>query len=374
MKFKINSKMLLGLVSGANKAINAKAPNPILENCLLRWDNGVLTVTGSDANTVVTMRSKIESSDMAGEICVNAKRLADLLKAMPSCSVTLECGEKSVSLRSETGKYNLATVDKTQYTLPELSTDNAEVTFKLSASCLEGGMDNVGFASSKESLRPILQGILFDVSEDAIVFVATDTHILAKLRDTSANPGCVCSFVLPEKSASILQAILPPNGEITITKYHNCVVFDCEDFRFQSTLINGNFPAYDRVIPRDFETRIVIDNNGFISALNCVSVCASRQTPMISIKPSGNVLEIATKDNDFQNDALESTGAEITGNQFEICFHATFLKDIMTAIKSEKVVMKLKSPSTPGLFLPYINREGCELTVLCMPMASWSSD
>lgn len=376
MKFSINSKVLLSRLVASGKAINNRPTISIL-GCFLfsleesEGDTKTLSITASDIDNTVKSRVEVSAAEGSGKVCIDAKRITELLKSMPDCPVNFNIDEesKTVIIRHPKGKYNLSGLSANEYPLNDKIDPNAIAgSFSLPASQVISAFDKVGFAVGNDEIRPQLKGIFWDIKPDAITFVATDTHVLAKYRSTQTAPGVETSFILPGQSLSMIRAFIGKQAQINVTVTNKIVVFEGADFKVLSTLLNGNYPNYNRVIPQNQPIVITVDRNDFSDAISRVSIFADNQNSMLRLKISTDHIDAIAQDLSYNVGGEESIACEYVGGDMEIGFSSSYLKGLINALNTQKIVIKLSSFDKPGLFTPSENDEYGELTLLCMPV------
>lgn len=376
MKFSINSKVLLSRLVASGKAINNRPTISIL-GCFLfsleesEGDIKTLSIAASDIDNIVLSRVEVSAAEGSGKVCIDAKRITELLKSMPDCPISFNIDEesKTVIIRHPKGKYNLAGLSATEYPLKdEVDPSTIVGAFSLPASQVVSAFEKVGFAVGNDDIRPQMKGIFWDVKPDAITFVATDTHVLAKYRSIQTAPGVETGFILPGQSLSLIRAFIGKQAQVNVTVTNKFVVFEGADFKVLSTLLNGKFPDYNRVIPQNPPIIITVDRNDFSDAINRVSIFADNQNPMLRLKISADRIDAIAQDLSYNVGGEECIACEYAGSDAEIGFSSSYLKGIINVLNTQKMVIKLTSSDRPGVFTPSENDEYGELTLLCMPV------
>lgn len=376
MKFSINSKILLSRLVASGKAISNRPTISIL-GCFMfsleesESDIKTLSITASDSDNTVISRVEVSAAEGSGKVCIDAKRITELLKSMPDCPVSFNVDEetKTVYIRHQKGKYNLSGLSANEYPLND-NIDPATIvgTLSLPASQIMSAFDKVGFAVGNDDLRPQMNGIFWDIKPDSITFVASDTHVLAKYRSTQTVPGVETSFILPGRSLSLIRAFISKQTQVNVTTTKKLVIFEGTDFKVISTLLNGNFPNYNRVIPQNQPSIITVDRNDFSDAINRVSIFADNQNSLLRFKISTDRIDAIAQDLCYNVGGEECISCEYVGNDVEIGFSSSYLKGLINALDTQKIVIKILSHDRPGVFIPSENDEYGELTLLCMPI------
>lgn len=372
MQFTINSKSLLSRLVSASKVMTPKSPLQILQCFHLQVKSLDLHVTASDTENSVTTILPLESAEGEGQICINAKRLLELLKAMPDSPLRITVNEATngVEVRFSNGKYELQGDPGEEY--PQRGNNESgegATSFSLGALHISNALDNVDFAMSEDELRPQMCGILWDVNPEAVVYVATDTHVLAKFRDTRSAPGVTTSFILHRRVIPVLRAFIAKQSSIAVSDYSTYVEFKGEGFTLSASKLRGRYPDYNRVIPQGFTTQATTSTEDFSKAVQRMSICTDATTSLVKLTYGRDSLDVQAQDLNFSTSGMERILADTEGAAVKVGFNATYLKGVLGAIASEKVVQRFDGPSRAAIFLPSENPEGTELTLLCMPMA-----
>lgn len=371
MKFTINSKALLSRLVAAGKTVSNRPSISILGNFLFALDGKTVTITASDTDNVVISRIEANDAEGAGSVCIDAKRVTELLKAMPECPVVFEIDDNTLAviIRYTNGKYNLSGLPSIDYPIGEADETGIKGVFAMPASQILKGLDIVGFATADDELRPILNGVYWDITEDAVTFVASNTRVLAKYRSTQTAPGKVISFNLPSKSISLIHACIGKQTDVKLTVSERFAIFEGSDFKVRSTLYKGRYPDYNRAIPLNPPTAITVDRMDFANAINRVAICADVQSSLLRLKIGDGKIDVVAQDISFNIGGEEKVMCDYFGTPIEIGFSSIYLKGVLNAMNTKNIVIKLSEANRPGLFLPAENDEHGELILLCMPIS-----
>lgn len=373
MKFSIQSKILLNKLTAVGRVIPNKSPIAILSNFFMELKGDTLVIAGSDQDNVVVVSVKVDEAEGSGKFCIDAKRILALLKAMPDNIVNIEVDNKTyaVKIKYTNGKYNFIALNAEDFPIDGNIPKSQEPLASLllpSAQILKA-LDKVSFAVSSDDFRVNLQGVCWDIAEDAITFVATDTRILAKYRTTQTAPGATCQFILPVKTIHLLRNIIGKDADVKIVVNERSVSFIGKDFNIRSCLITMKYPDYNRVIPKDNNFVMAIDRQSLQDAVNRVSICAEIGNPLIkmTISPMDVVLEAT--DLSYNTGASEVVPCEYVGDDMKIGFSAEYLSSLLNAIGTNNIQVRLSGQNRPAVVLPSENDEFGEFTLLLMPMS-----
>lgn len=371
MKFTILSSDFSQALLPISKVIPQKAALPILENVLLCLEGNTLTLKGSDQETTLITTITVEGETENGCIAVPAALITNIFKELPGLQVKFETIETRslLSLTWSSGNTCLPFVVADEYPeLPALEENSPEI--KIKGSILAESLNGVLYATSDEPLRPVMNGIYFDIKEDMTNFVASNAQKLVCIEREDVT-GPKSSFILPKKPAMILKNYL--------TKFANefvSITFDKKNafFRFGEQvvacrLIEGVYPNYSAVIPKNNGFILTLSKNDLLNATKRVAVCANQATGQIILKVGATQVEITSQDLDLSTSAKERIDCTYEGEPMTIAFKSQMLIEILSNLPSEKICIKLAAPNKAALVQPAEQiDENQNIFALLMPM------
>ena len=369
MKFIVSSTGLFSRLQAISRVINSKNSLPILDCFLLELTDGTLSITASDSETTLSTSIETNEYDTDGRFAVNSKTILDALKEIPEQPLTFEVSENmEIVVKYQNGKYSLMGQNADEYPQSANLGSNA-VHVGLGVEVLMNGINRSLFATADDELRPVMNGIYFDITTEDITFVASDGHKLVRNKSYKARGNEKAAFILPKKPATLLKNLLPKEtGDVQIDFDDRNAMFTLENYSMTCRLIEGRYPNYNSVIPQNNPHRATIDRAAFVSALKRVSVFSSAASSLIKLRLDMNTIQISGQDIDFSTSAEETLMCQYEGNQMSIGFKSTFLIDILNNISSQEVVMELADPSRAGVIVPVEQNEDEDLLMLLMPM------
>ncbi len=370
MKFIVSSTALLSHLQAISRVINSKNSMAILDNFLFRLEGNTLTMTASDQETTMTTQVELLEAEGEGLFAVSAKILLDPLKELPDQPLTFEINDSNLEifLYFQNGKYNFIGVNGDEYPQRPAMSEDAK-RFILPSQTLLQGINRTLFAADDDELRPIMNGICFDIYPEKIVFVASNRHKLVRLNSLSITPDTTATFILPKKPANLLKNILPKeSGDVTIEFDDKNARFTMSGFVLDCRLIEGKYPNYESVIPQNNSNRLVVDRALFVNVLRRVSVFSNQASNLVKLLLHDNQMHVSAQDIDFSTSAEETIACNYSGDKMSIGFKSTFLIEILNTISSQEVIIDLSDASRAGLVLPLENEEKEELLMLLMPM------
>ena len=371
MKFTVSSSELLSGLMSVSKVIVPKPTNSILENYLFQLQDNTLTVTASDGETTLQTRLPISQVAEEGATAVPAKLLTDSLKEFPDQPLTFSVYEGSsvMDIVWASGASKIPCFDAADF--PELPVigEISESVIIPSATLLDG-IGNTIYATAEEELRPVMNGIFFDIDPEVTTLVASDAHKLICYSFMGAKLSQKSNFILHKKPASILKSILAKyDEEITIRYDNKNAYFSFGNNILVCRLIEGNYPAYRSVIPKNNNNKLIIGRADLLSVVKRIAVCSNQVSNQIRLKLSLNELTISAQDLGFSMSAHETLPCQYDGQEMEIGFKAPFLLEILGNLPYQNICMELADPARAALIVSADeSRPDQDIRALLMPV------
>ncbi len=372
MRFNVPSKTLYSATSGVSKVINSKNALTILNNFLFALDGNTLTITGSDVENALSANVEVTEAEGFGRVCIDARRLVDLLKEMPQQGLSIDINEDTleVNISCADGHYSMVGTPGDQYPEYQKEADDMEpMQFSCPAQEIIQGIDNTIFAVGTDDFHPQMMGILLDIKKDKIIFVATDTRKLVKYQDCNSQPGIEAKCILPLKPATILKNVFNRGQDLHVTLTSKSATFASDSFVFNCRFIKGNFPPYDRVIPQNNDYVLRFDRLRFLNAVRRVGVFVDAGYGLEKLRITSDRLYLKANDTSLLTSGNQELDCEYSGPEMVMGFSAPFLIEICNVLSTENMIVNLSDPSRPGVFRPEENAPGTDLLILLMPMS-----
>ena len=368
MKFNVSSKELFAQLQAASRVIAAKSSLQILECVLFDLKGDQLTLTASDGETTLRTSIPVESAQGEGKVAVAAKILLETLKEFSEQPLTFHIDDQNFGLNitSANGTYSFVGANGAEY--PEMLVEAGENGFVIAADVLLDAVNKTIFCTADDELRPVMNGIYFDLSEDKITMVATDAHRLVRYMNTTVSSAQPVSFILPKKPAMLLKQVLKGNDNVSVNFGAKNATFAFGQTVVVCRQIEGRFPNYNAVIPQNNTNKVIVDRQTIVNACKRVAVFANTGTSLIKLALTENQIKISAQDIDFSTSAEETIACDYAGMPMAIGFKAPFLIEILSSIASQDVILALADPARAGLILPSENEANQELLILLMPM------
>jgi len=368
MKFIVSSTYLLKQLQVLGGVINNSNTLPILDNFLFELNNTELTVSASDLETTMSATLNVES-DNSGSVALPARLLLDTLKTFPEQPLTFIVEENNtVEISSNHGKYALAYANGAEFPKAIALEDPSSTT--ILGDVLATAISKTIFAAGNDDLRPVMSGVFFQFSKDGLTFVSTDAHKLVKYRREDVSANQEAEFIMPKKPLNLLKGILLGSEENVTIEYNDSnAKFSFENTELVCRLIDGKYPNYEAVIPKENPNYLVIDRTQFLNSVRRVSIFSNKTTHQIRLKVAGAELNISAEDIDYSNKAEERLTCDYQGDDMQIGFNSRFLTEMINNLSSDEVQLEMSLPNRAGLLTPVDGLdEGEHITMLVMPV------
>ncbi|MDA9211837.1 DNA polymerase III subunit beta [Flavobacteriaceae bacterium] len=369
MNFIVSSSLLYKEIQILGGVINSTNTLPILDNFLFEINNNKLTLSSSDLESTMTSEIEIESTSV-DKIAISAKLLTDILKTFSEQPLTFsKTDNNTLEISASNGKYSLAYLNGDEFPKQIEILDAHET--KIKGYDLGNAINSTIFASGTDDLRPVMNGVFFQFNSDSLRFVATDAHKLVKFETSEYTASEVSEFIMPKKPLQILKGILQTeSSELVIQHNESNAKFIFDKSSITCRLIDGKFPNYEAVIPKDNPNVLTIDRQLFLNSVRRVSIFSNKTTNQIRIKLAGTLLNISAEDFDFSNKADENLECQYSGDDIQIGFNSKFLIEMLNNLESDMITLSMSHPNRAGIIRPL--NEGSEsketITMLVMPV------
>lgn len=372
MKFVVSSTELLGHLQAISRVISSKNTLPILDNFLFNVSGNDLEITASDLESTLITRMRLDNITGSGTIALPARILLDTLKEFSEQPLTFDVNPETLAvvINSENGRFSIVGQNGIDFPVLPVIKKEKRFSFNIAADILLSGISRTLFATADDELRPVMGGILVEASPEKLTFVASDAHKLVRYQRSDAKADDTASFILPKKPASLLKNILPKeSGVVSVEFDDRNAFFNLSDYKVVCRLVEGNYPNYNSVIPKNNPRKVRIDRLELYNILRRVSVFSNQASNLVKLQFIPNQITVSAQDVDFSISAYERHKCLYEGDEMEIGFKSVFLLEILSNITSQDVIIELADPTRAGLFLPSeTSNEEEDLLMLLMPM------
>lgn len=371
MRFTVSSSALSSKLNMLAKVIGSKNSLPILDCFLFQVANGEMSITASDSDNVFKSTLALTDHDGEGEFCVPNRVILDALKELPEQPLHFDvdaAGEAvAIKIVYQNGLYNFTGQSAEEYPRTQ-SMNDACTTVSLPTEMLINNISRSLFATANDELRPVMNGIYFDLTADALAIVASDGHKLVRSKNFTIKSESPSAFNLPKKPASLLKNILSKDGDDAIIKFDDrSAEIQFTDGVMRCRLIDGRYPNYNSVIPNN-PNEVTVDRRGLQSALRRVLPFASESSQLIRFHIESGRFEVSSEDIDFSTSAKEQLSCEYNGSPISIGFKGSSLMEILSNLTSDNIIIQLADPSRAGIIVPAEQPENEDILMLIMPM------
>ena len=371
MKFIVSSLKLLKNLQALSGVIGSKNTLPILDDFLFQLSESELKITTSDLDVTMTVSMVPDMVEGTGEVTIPARLLLEIMKNFPDVPITINVDSNTlaVELIAGEGRYKLAGHKSDEFPQVPAMTDTS--VWEIPADVLARGFEKTIFATGMDEIRPIMSGVLMEMTENYLTFVATDAHKLVRYRRMDVKSDVVASFIMPKKPINQLKNILTGLADepvrIEFNKTNASFVFG--DYVLICRLIEGRYPNYEAVIPKNNPNQLTIDRQTFLAAIRRVAVFSSKATHQVRFRITGQEIMLTAEDIDFYNEAKERLACSYTGDDMEIGFNSRFFQEMLNNFDSEEVKLEMSAPNRAGILTPVDNEnESEDLLMLLMPV------
>ena len=370
MRFNLSSTALSSRLLTLSRVPNSKNSVAILNCFRFGVHDGQLTLTASDNENVMWNVLNLDECDGEGDVCVNGKNIINAVRELPEqpLSIDVNFDEMKIYINYQNGNYDFPINSAEEWPMQAPVDDNA-TTVTLTSEALLGSLSRSLFATAQEELRPVMNGIYFDLNQDCLAIVATDGHKLVRNQMFTVKSDNPASFIMPKKPATLLKNVLTKDGGDVIIRFDSrAAEVNFGDGVLYCRLIDGRYPNYNSVIPADNPNTLTIDRRILLSAVRRMLPFASEASELIRFHLEPGKLELSAQDIDFATNAKEQITCDYNGVMMDIGFKGSSIIEILTNIECDNVVVLLADPSRPGVVVPDNQPDGENITMLAMPM------
>ena len=367
MNFVKSSASLLKQLQKISGVLSTSNTLPILDNFLFSITSGQLTVSASDSETTISTTMDVDSKD-DGKVCIPAKLLLEVLKNLPDqpCTFTVDDATLAIEIAYDNGKSSMVGYNGDDF--PRTPALESPSSIKITGSILSTAINKTLFATGVDDLRPVMSGVFCEFSPENITFVATDAHKLVRYTRTDSQATGSSSFILPKKPLNLLKAIVSSEEEVQLDYNDSNAVFTFGEFILTCRLIDGKYPNYEAVIPKENPNVLTIDRAQFLSSVKRVSIFANKTTHQIKLKLAGSELSLSAEDIDFSNKSNERITCNYSGEDMEIGFNSRFLMEMLNNLETTEIRLEMSEPSRAGLLMPSESNDNEDILMLVMPV------
>jgi DNA polymerase III subunit beta len=366
MRFTISREKLQEGLTAVAATVPAKTTLPVLANILIETTDKGIRLSGTDLDIAVSTEVSADV-DAQGAITIPAKKLAEIARELPPNPVKIaSSGEQRVTLDCGRSHFKILGLPKDEF--PSFPAVKFKDSWRVRAGELRKLIDHVAFAVSTEESRPILNGVLWELRAELMRMVATNGHRLAKMEVPIATAGAPSSdLIVPPKALEQIRRLFPEDEELEIARGDNHLGFRSPFTSVFTRLIEGPYPNYQQVIPKDNDKYAIADKVALTSALKRMSVIASDQTHRIRLSFNQALLRFSVQTPDL-GEATDELPVRYTGDPLDIGFNANYLLEILRYMPTDEVKLTFKAPERAATLEPEGWSDAGSYLTLVMPL------
>ena len=370
MRFTVSSTALSSKLNALSRVINSKNSLPILADFVFDIQSGVLHLTASDSENVMQTQLELTDCDGDGRFAIGNHDLLEAVKGFSEQPITFDVDQTAnlAKISYQNGLFSLPVENADEFPATQSISEGATEIIIPNALLAEN-INRSLFATAQDELRPVMNGIYFDLTPEYLAVVASDGHKLVRNKVLTIHSDQPAAFILPKKPASLLKNLLGKDGgDVTIRFDERNAQINYGDGVVTCRLIEGRYPNYNSVIPQSNPNQLTVDRLGLLAALRRVQPFANDSSNLIRFHVEGGTLQLDAEDYVFSKTATERMSCEYNGQPMSIGFKGSSFIEILSNFDCAEVIIQLADPSRAGLVLPSEQPENQDVLMLMMPM------
>ncbi len=364
MKFTITREKLQEGLSAVAGSVPTRTTLPVLSNLLIETDEDGVRFSGTDLDTAVSVRVPADV-EQPGAITAPARKLQEIARELPPAPITTSAQGDAITLTTGRTRFRLNGLPKDEF--PAFPAVDFDASWNLSGAHLNELIQRVSFAVSTEETRPILNGVLWELRESEMRMVATNGHRLAKMTLPREGAGATGDLIVHPRALSQVQKLFSSGDTVEVGRSENHLGFRGNGVQIYTRLIEGPYPNYEQVIPKDNDRIMIADKTALNSAIRRMAIVASDQTHRIRLSLGGPMLKFSVQTPDL-GEASEEIAVEYDGSPLDIGFNANYLLELLRYMPTDEVKISFKAPERAATMEPVGNEDTPEFLCLVMPL------
>ena len=367
MKFSIPKSKIFPVVQDVLNAVPTRTTLPVLSNMLLEVTDSKLKLAATDLDISMIITIPI-STTQKGSITIPARTFAEILRELPESEIEINVTENRMELKVERGTYKISGIPTEEF--PKLPAANLAKQIKIPGGDLAKMIRKTVFAVSTDETRPALNGVLWQTSSKSMQMVATDGHRLAKMSQKNNKlKGLNEDIIIPPKVLVLLVKLLgDEEKEIGVIFGENNIIFNLGDSILASRLIEGPYPNFEQVIPKDNDKKLVVSKELLESTVRRVSILSNTLTHQIKFSLKKDNLELSSANFDLGGEAKETISCDYAAEPMDMGYNANYVLDVLKQIDGDEVIFELGTPVSAGMIYSSEKKEGEDCLYLLMPL------
>lgn len=362
MQLTILQQDLLPPLQAVSRSVGIRSRLPVLANVLLQTEGNTLILSATNLEVGIVKKVNANVSE-EGAVTVPAKTLLDIISSLSTSEIVLEANTDQLKITAKNFTANLNGIAATEFpSIPQALEDPIKINSKV----LQKILPEITFAAAADEGRPILTGILTQIKKNTLEFVATDGFRLAH-KTVPIDQTNNLSVLIPRRTFEEIVHLISEeknDGELEMatSENQNQIVFKIGQTTLSSRLIEGNYPAWEKIVPTQFESKSTLDRQELLKAVKLASVFARDSANIVKIETFEKMIKLTSEAKELGGQETDIEG-EINGNKIIIAFNAKFLMDSLSACPSDNVSVEFSGSLSPTLIKP-IGEEGLEYVVM----------
>jgi DNA polymerase-3 subunit beta len=370
MRFTLSSTALSSKLTALSRVINSKNALPILGDFVFDVNDNVLHLTASDSENMMKTQMQLNDSDSNGRFAIGNHDLLEAVKGISEQPITFDVNldQRTVKISYQNGLFSLPIDNADEFPMAQPISENAK-TITIPNAILAENINRTLFATAQDELRPVMNGIYFDLTPDCLAVVASDGHKLVRNKIFTIKSDEPAAFILPKKPSNLLKNLLGKDGGDVIIRFDDRnAEINYGDGTIQCRLIEGRYPNYNGVIPQANPNEVRVDRLTLLAALRRVQPFTNDSSNLVRFHVEGSTLQLDAEDYDFAKTATERMTCEYNGMPMSIGFKGAAFIEVLSTFDCADVLIQLADPSRAGLVLPSEQPENQDVLMLLMPM------
>ena len=365
MKFTITRENLHSGLAAVAATIPTRTTLPVLSNLMLEAEADGVRVSGTDLDIAVSLKVPAEVDD-PGALTVPARKLQELARELPEQPARVSTKGDRLELTCGRASFKLNGMPRDEFpTFPAVDFSQA---WRIRGQVLHDLIRQTSFAVSTEESRPILNGVLWQLADHEMRMVATNGHRLALMKvPADGSGGRQSDLIVPPKALNQVEKLFKADDEIEVARSENHLGFRHEGTQVFTRLIEGPYPNYEQVIPKDNDKTAIADKSAFAQALRRMAVVASEQTHRVRLSFAPGALRLSVETPDL-GEAREEMEVQYGGEAMDIGFNATYLLEVLRYIPTDEVAIAFRAPERAATLQPHGGPDGLDYLCLVMPL------
>ncbi len=369
MQFIVSSQVLLKALQKISGIISSNPTLSITTNFLVELRSGKLILSATDIDTMITTECEVSKHDKEGSICMPSRTLLEYLKGEADQPLTFSIDDNGIiDIQSENGEYKLKGQDADEF--PRASSLEDAQVLTVPTHVITDGTSYTLFSVSSDDNKRNMSGVHIESKAGQLIFVSTDLQRLVKYSYPQQDIAEISGVIVPKKPLQQLNSILDSNNtDVDIAFNEQFIKIKNSQVEIVTRLIDGNFPDYEMVIPKDPPYTVEVNKDDLENAIKRINIFANKSTNQIILDISNNKIKLEAEDIEFSSEGNETISCSYDGDPIKLSFNAKLLAELLHNLPFASIRIGLSAPTKPVVFVPTTEEDAeDELIMLIMPL------